>query len=133
MEEFKIKSSQVSKEGDAEKILVNFLREYFPKSDIDSQHKLGGYIGHIIDVDIDKRYGIELKLANSLYKSAANIQRLIGQLFYYKKTYGDNLFLFIIGPKELQKEPMIKELMNLVEEDLGIELYYIKFSGNKKK
>jgi len=67
-------------EADADGTIGSYLATCF--EDVAPQYAIGGYLGLKIDMDIGNgKVGVEVKLADSLLNSAAEIQRLIGQAF----------------------------------------------------
>ena len=77
-----------------------------------------------IDVDMfNGTYGIELKVAEQLIKSATNVERLLGQVIYYnKRRYHGNMIVLVVG-KATEYNSAIKELVEFIEE-LGVHFIY---------
>ena len=91
------------------------------------QFSVGGNLALKIDIDIDERIGVEIKLAEEL-KNASTAQRLLGQVLYYsKRKYMFNLIVLVIGSNKMQSEPIIKEIKSLIEDDLGLTFMYKSF------
>ena len=67
--------------------------------------------------------GIELKIAEQL-KSAANVERLIGQVVLYTKNqYQPNNFIVLVVGKEKEYNSSMKEIENIVTK-LGVKFVY---------
>jgi hypothetical protein len=110
----KIKNRQLTSESYVEKISLSALKQEF--EDAHSQFNVGGYFGFKIDIDLfNGGTGIEIKLYNELLNSASNVQRLLGQVLYYsKRRYGKNLIILIVGREEGERNPIIKELKEII-------------------
>ncbi len=110
-----VPARKAHEEIDAQYVIGDHLAEVF--EDVHPQYNIGGYLGLKIDIDIGNgKVGVEVKLADSLLKSAAEIQRLIGQSIYYqKKRYLDNLIIAIVGRREDLEDPMLKETYSFLE------------------
>lgn len=109
----------INTEKDAEEIISQYLLNYY--RDVIKQYSVGGIRGLKIDIDInDGKFGIEIKLVESLFKNPSEIFRMIGQAVYYsKKLYGSNLVLAVVGTKDDLDEPVVREASNFLE---GIEI-----------
>ncbi len=127
LEKIRITSAQIRTEKTAENLILKKLREEFPETNFAQQYSVGGYLGLKVDIDVDNGdIGIEIKLAKQLQNSAANIQRLFGQVVYYsEKKYDDALVVLIIGSKKLKEEPFMKELTEFLEEKLDVTVVYL--------
>lgn len=112
-----INKRRLNNESDFEKFVGEQLQCIFGKDNIHRQYSIGGFLALKSDIDIgDGLVGIELKIADNL--SASDMQRLIGQVVYYKRRfYKSNLILFIASKMTIT--PSIKELKNFIEE-LGV-------------
>ena len=114
----KLKSGYTEKS--IQKQLDKYLKEYFQH--VNMEYVLGGINASKMDIDIGEgKVGIELKLADKVYKSNA-FNTLTGQLREYNKSiYGDdNLIVGIIGDKEHKKQTsQIKKLKELIDEYNG--------------
>ena len=118
-----IPKRKLSSEQDLEKFIYDRLSIVFGKVKVYRQYNIGGFLALKSDIDIGNgKVGIELKIANNL--SAADMQRIIGQVTYYKKRfYGDNLLVFIASRTDIS--PTIRELIEFIEE-IGITVIYTK-------
>lgn len=105
----------IKTEKDAEEAISEYLLNYY--RDVMNQYSLGGMLGLKIDVDInDGKFGIEIKLVDSLLKNSSEIFRMIGQAVYYtKKRYASNFVLAIVGTKDNLDEPVVREAFNFLE------------------
>lgn len=128
MEDFKPKLDQKLKIGYTEKSIQNQLKNYLKKyfDHVNDEYVIGGLNASKMDIDVGQGgVGIELKLAEKVYKSS-EFDRLTGQLRNYSKSkYGnDNLIVAIIGDKNHQKERShIQRIKDLVEEFDGVYLF----------
>ena len=106
---------KLSNEIVAMDVIGDHLAKVF--EDVVSQYNIGGYLGLKIDLDIGNGgTGIEVKLADSLLRSTAEIHRLIGQAIYYqKKRYGNNLLVSIVGLRDELDAPTLKETYSFLE------------------
>lgn len=82
---------------------------------------MGGFLALKTDIDVGNgQVGIELKIADNL--TATDMQRLIGQVIYYKKRfYNNNLLVVIAGRNSISSA--FKELIDFIEE-LGVKVLY---------
>lgn len=112
---------RLTSEADLERYLANQLAFVFGKEKVSTQYSVGGFLALKTDIDIGNgQVGIELKIADNL--SATDMQRLIGQVIYYKKRfYNNNLLVFIAGRNSISSH--FKELKDFIEE-LGIKVIY---------
>ena len=110
---------EIKTEKDAEDAISQYLLNYY--RDVMNQYSLGGMLGLRIDIDInDGKFGIEVKLVDSLLKNSSEIFRMIGQAVYYtNKRYGSNFVLAIVGTNDDLDEPVVREAFNFLE---GIEI-----------
>ena len=115
-------------EKDCEQTILKFLRSKSGYNNVHQQFSVGGNLALKIDLDIDERIGVEIKMAEELLKNASNAQRLLGQALYYsKRKYNENVIVVVIGSSKNQNEPMIKELKLFIEQDLGLTFLYKLF------
>lgn len=114
LKELTLSQKRVKSEQDAEVEINYYLSEFF--KDVMPQYNLGGYLGLKIDLDInDGKVGIEVKFADSFFKSTSEIFRLIGQgVYYQRKKYGDNFVIAIAGTEEDLDEPVIREALTFL-------------------
>ena len=102
-----------------EAMAMDAIGDHLAKSfeDVVPQYNIGGYLGLKIDIDVGNGgIGVEVKLAESLLRSTAEIHRLIGQAIYYqKKRYGDNLLVSIVGLRDDLDQPILKETYSFLE------------------
>ncbi len=112
---------QIKTEKDAEEAISQHLLNYY--RDVMTQYNLGGMLGLKIDIDInDGKFGIEVKLVDSLLKNSSEIFRMIGQAVYYtKKRYGSNFILAVVGTRDDLDEPIAREAFNFVE-TIGVRI-----------
>lgn len=112
---------QIKTEKDAEEVISHHLLNHY--RDVMTQYNLGGMLGLKIDIDInDGKFGIEVKLVDSLLKNSSEIFRMIGQAVYYtKKRYGSNFILAIVGTRDDLDEPIAREAFNFVE-TIGVRI-----------
>lgn len=128
LQDFKLRKSELTTEKSVENKVAAHLRTHF--EDVHQQYHVEGFLGLKVDIDIRTEVGIELKLAKDL-KSAASIQRLFGQVIYYShKKYESDLIVFIVGTAEERREPMLKEVMDFLEE-LDVYVVFSKVKKNK--
>jgi len=128
IEELNIYSRNYPAERDCEELILKHLRAKSGYNNVHHQFSVGGNLALKIDIDIDERIGIEIKLAEQLIESASNAQRLIGQALYYsKRKYQNNVIILIIGLLKFKNDPMIKELKSIIEDDLGLTFIYKAF------
>ncbi len=108
-------------EKDFEKFTWEQLAYVFGKERVARQYSVGGFLALKTDIDVGNgQVGIELKIADSL--TATDMQRLIGQVLYYKKRfYNSNLLVFLASRSSISSH--IKELKEFVEE-LGVKVIY---------
>ncbi|HRK26392.1 MAG TPA: hypothetical protein PK239_03785 [Chitinophagales bacterium] len=105
---------RLNSEVDFEKFVTDQLAMVFGKERVHRQFNIGGFLALKTDIDIGNgQVGIELKIADNL--SATDMQRMIGQVIYYKKRfYNNNLLLFIASKSSIT--PTTKELKDFIEE-----------------
>lgn len=118
-----IPKRKISSEQDFEKYVSERLIAVFGKEKVYRQYSIGGFLALKTDIDVGNgKVGIELKVADNL--SATDMQRMIGQVTYYKKRfYGENLLVFIVGKSEIS--PTMRELIEFIEE-MNISVIYAK-------
>jgi hypothetical protein len=113
---------RISEEKDFEKYVHDKLSRVFGKERVHRQYSVGGFLALKTDIDVGNgQVGIELKVADNL--GATEMQRLIGQVTYYKRRfYNNNLILFVASKGDIN--PTIKELIDFVEE-LDIRVVFV--------
>lgn len=127
IQEINIYSKNYPSEKECEDTILKHLRNKSGYKNVHRQFSVGGNLALKIDLDIDERIGIEIKLAEELM-NASNAQRLLGQALYYsRRKYNQNIIIVVIGPTKLQKDPMLKEIQILIEVDLGLNFMYKSF------
>jgi hypothetical protein len=123
LENLVILKRRLSAEADLEKFVADQLAMIFGKDRVHRQYSVGGFLALKTDIDIGNgQVGIEVKIADDL--SATDMQRMIGQVLYYKKRFYENNLLVLIASK-LTISPTIKELKDFIEE-LGAKVIFIK-------
>lgn len=113
-----------SKEKRVQKSLFKQLIDKYSKECITTEYAVGGHWKMAIDVDMfNGTYGIELKVTEQLINSAANVERLLGQVVYYnKRRYNGNMIVMVVG-KSSEYNSAIKELGELIC-GLGVHFVY---------
>lgn len=106
-----------SKEKRVQKSLFKQLIDKYAKENVATEYAVGGHWKMAIDVDLfNGTYGIELKVAEQLIKSATNVERLLGQVVYYnKRRYHGNMIVLVVG-KNTEHNSAIKELAEFIKE-----------------
>lgn len=106
-----------SKEKRVQKSLFKQLISQYGKDNITTEYAVGGHWKMAIDVDMfNGTFGIELKVAEQLIRSATNVERLLGQVVYYnKRRYNGNMFVMVVG-KSVEYNASIKELGEFIQE-----------------
>ncbi|WP_027003515.1 hypothetical protein [Hugenholtzia roseola] len=114
LENLIIPKRRISEEKEFEKFVHERLTKVFGKERVHRQYSIGGFLALKSDIDVGNgQVGIELKVADNL--SSTDMQRLIGQVVYYKRRfYNNNLILFIASKNTIN--PTIKELLGFVDE-----------------
>ncbi len=108
-----IPKRRLTAEADFEKFVTEQLALIFGKERVHRQYSIGGFLALKTDIDVGNgQVGIELKIADNL--SATDMQRLIGQVVYYKRRFYNNLLLFIASKSTINSTT--KELKDFVEE-----------------
>lgn len=112
---------RLTSEADLERFIATQLAYVFGKEKVSTQYSVGGFLALKTDIDIGNgQVGIELKVADNL--GATDMQRLIGQVIYYRKRfYNNNLLVFIAGRNSISSH--FTELKDFIEE-LGIKVIY---------
>lgn len=120
------------------------LRSAYPKKGpgkvmIGPELAVGEYNLSRVDIDVNKKIGIEIKLARSLFghrfskkkKSAQEIKRMLGQLFMYTQKYKRRgLILAIVGDVSDADEAALVEIQNVVNsQDIGFVRIAERLSG----
>ena len=85
IEECNIYGRNYPTEKECEQTILKHLRTKEGYNNVHQQYSVGGNLALKIDIDIDERIGVEIKLAEQLYENASNAQRLLGQVLYYSK------------------------------------------------
>ena len=120
LEGFKIKLNPKLKLGYTEKSIQKQLDTHLKKhfEHVIREYGIEGINGTKIDFDIGHgKVGLEVKLADSVYKSAG-YQRMLGQIqeYTYHKYSKDNLIVLVAGSKEQSKETaMLTKLRENIE------------------
>jgi hypothetical protein len=128
LEECNIYSRNYPTEKDCEQTILKHLRAKSGYNNVHQQYSVGGNLALKIDLDIDERIGVEIKLAEQLIENASNAQRLLGQVLYYsKRKYQHNVIVLVIGVSKSQNDPLIKELASFIEKDLNLTFLYKSF------
>jgi hypothetical protein len=114
LENLVVPKRRLTAEVDFEKFVAEQLAEIYGKERVHRQYSVGGFLALKTDIDIGNgQVGIELKIADNL--NATDMQRLIGQMIYYKRRfYNNNLLLFIVSKSTINSTT--KELIDFVEE-----------------
>lgn len=112
-----------SKEKRVQKTLFKQLIDKYGKEVVTTEYAIGGNWKMAIDVDMfNGTYGIELKVAEQL-KTAANVERLLGQVVYYnKRRYKGNMIVMVVG-KSSEYNSAIKEIGEFIH-DMGIHFIF---------
>jgi hypothetical protein len=113
IKDFKVKLDPKLKLGYTEKRIQQQLDKYLKSKFVNVVREYGieGLNGLKIDFDIGKgKVGIEIKLANSLFKSAG-LQRLVGQLEDYieGKYNKGNLIVLVFGENHHKEDRTVLE------------------------
>lgn len=125
LDELQIKASQYTTEKNIESIVAQHIDSDY---DVHRQYNIGGFLGLKIDIDVNQSVGIEIKLAKELVGSASAIERLLGQLIYYRhRKYGKKLVVLVVGTKK-EKSRVLEELEDLID-SLNITFYYLEVSS----
>lgn len=125
IKELNIYSRNYPTEKECEDQILKYLRTKEGYKNVHQQFSVGGNLALKIDLDIDERIGIEIKLAEQLIENASNAQRLIGQALYYaKRKYKSNVIILVIGLSKFSNEPRINEIRSIIEEDLNLTFIY---------
>ena len=112
-----------TKEKRVQNNLLAQLKEIYGQSNVNTEFSVGGHWGMKCDLDLfHGKIGIELKVAEQL-KSAANVERLIGQVVYYmKKQYGNNFIVLVVG-KTKEYDASMQELAEIIN-GIGAKFIY---------
>jgi hypothetical protein len=120
LKDFNIKSIELSKisELDLNKLLENHFKKYF-----ENVKKGGASDKGIIDLIIGNFvYGIELKLAREL-KKTAQLDRALGQIDRYLEKFGVNFMVIIAGNADDKKEKSMQDLIKKIRNGRGTYYY----------
>jgi len=122
LENLVIGKRRLASESDLEKFLSDQLSLIFGKEQVHRQYSVGGFLALKADIDVGNgQVGIELKIADKL--GATDMQRIIGQVIYYKKRfYNSNLIILIASKSSISST--IKELKDFIEE-LGVTVVFV--------
>ncbi|HEX7413755.1 MAG TPA: hypothetical protein VF411_06875 [Bacteroidia bacterium] len=114
LENIVVPKLKLKAELNLEVFLHDRLSIIFGKERVYRQYSVGGFLALKTDIDIGNgQVGIELKIADHL--TATEMQRMIGQVVYYKKRYyNNNLIVYIASKSSLTAT--IKELKEFMEE-----------------
>lgn len=109
-----IPKKYIKTEAVFEKYVAEQLEIIFCKEHVQRQYSIGGILALKADIDIGNgQVGIELKIAENL--TASEMQRLVGQVVYYKeKFYKKNLLIYIVSKSALHAK--LNELKQFLEE-----------------
>lgn len=113
-----------SKERRVQKSLFKQMIAKYGKENITTEYAIGGHWKMAIDVDMfNGTYGIELKVAEQLIKSATNVERLLGQVVYYnRRRYNGNMIVMVVG-KNTEYKASVKEVGEFIQE-LGVHVIF---------
>lgn len=114
------KPEMVRNEEDFEKQLYQFLLGKFSSRKIERQVVVGGNTR--IDIVIDNKYGIELKIADSAQK----LHTLIGQAIIYKKELKEVIAVILDCGANINVDNFIKTLEEL-------KVHVIRLHGNVRR
>jgi len=114
LENLVIIKRRLTTESDFEKFVTDQLAMIFGKERVHRQYSVGGFLALKTDIDIGNgQVGIELKISDHL--TASDMQRMIGQVVYYKKRfYNSNLLVYVASKSTIN--PTTKELKDFIEE-----------------
>ncbi len=129
LEEFSIFETDATTESKTTKAIFKELKEDFPDATIKASHKLEGNFKLKIALEVDEQIGIEVKLANVLVKSPVNIMKFLGQAICLQKKYGSHFYIVIVGAEEMTQNPVIVELVNMLQ-NLKMTVFYIEWETN---
>lgn len=118
-----IPKRRISTEVSLENFVTEQLTLIFGKENVYRQYNVGGFLALKTDIDLGNGLvGIELKIVDNL--NATDMQRLIGQLVYYKNRFynKNNMILFIAGKAAIDGKT--KELLSFVENLGDIHVIY---------
>jgi hypothetical protein len=123
LENMFIPTRKIADESELEKYISKYLSGIYGTEKVHRQFNVGGFLGLKADIDLGNgTVGIELKVGDKL--GATEMQRLIGQVLYYKnRYYKDRLILLIAGKSEVWS--IMNELLTFVNE-LDIRAFYVK-------
>lgn len=120
---------RIRDERDAQNLIYAELAAHFG-DDVGAEMAIGGFTYNIIDFDVRKTYGIEVKHVAGLFRKkrghAHEIERLLGQLVLYRKQYRpENIFVVLAGAIESTQRAILRELQGLIEEQRAV-LVHVK-------
>lgn len=121
LEKFVVLKRRLNTEAELERFVLEQFAQVFGRERVARQYSVGGFLALKTDVDLGNgKVGIEIKLADAL--NATDMQRVIGQVIYYKKRFYDsNLLVFLASRHPISSH--IKELKEFIEE-LGVKVIY---------
>jgi len=121
LENLVIPKRKLTTEQDLEKFISDQLAAIFGKEKVHRQYSVGGFLALKTDIDVGNgQVGIEIKLSEKL--TATDMQRMIGQVVYYKKRYyNENLIAFLVSRQMMNAT--ISELKEFMEE-LGVTVVF---------
>lgn len=101
-------------EADAEWFVASALADHFRS--VRTQQPVPGHFGHRIDIDIQNgSFGVEIKLASAIVDNSSEAYRLLGQALYYnRRRYARRLLVLIVGPRVLERHPIVIEVIDLL-------------------
>jgi hypothetical protein len=106
---------KIHEEHDAEMQLERILKDHFGEEEVGVQRYTQGYSHTAIDIDIGNLIGIEVKDVSSLLSKSTEVERFLGQLILYSRTYERaNVVAAICGTISPSDRACIKEIRDLV-------------------
>lgn len=116
-----IQKKHIREEKNLEAYIFSWLAHIYGLDRTKRQYSIGGFFGFKTDIDLNNgKIGLELKVFDKM--SSRDIQRMFGQLIYYRnRVYNDNLILLICG--SIQKTPVLSEIESFLKE-LNIRFVY---------
>jgi len=132
LDEFELKKDERLKFGYTEKTIEKQLEKVFQErfQHIVTQYGLDGPSGQKIDFDIGHgKVGVEIKLANAVFKAAGQ-DRMVGQVQSYvqSKYNDDNLLLVIFCEAEhIAQRVMIKSIESRLV-DMSVNVLFVEIN-----
>lgn len=130
LDDFEIIRSNKLKLGYTEKTIERQLEELFQSKfqHVVSQYGLDGPSGQKIDFDLGHgKVGVEIKLANAVFKAAGQ-DRMVGQVqSYIKSKYSDENLLLVIfcEPEHIAQRVIIKAIRERLEE-MSVHILFLE-------